>query len=224
MTREEMKLFRAYGPPNEWSGAVAGSMGEERRRMLQRAWKSATRGEKARAAQAFVSAMRAGGGTMEESYEMDANERKAMAASRQADKARAAAEAKVANELRALEPDDLAILVDEINEALDAMGLPSLTGPDDAKLARAFLLVASAAAAAGVRVKLPKIDPDDASMFLGAFRAMAQDPKLLAMIEQGREAEGEAAGAVDEEAEAEAMEAEKAGKKKKQMDLFRSRV
>lgn len=52
------RLLRAYGPPNEWSGAVAGMLGPQGRAEVTKLWRSLSKEEKAKALAAWRKAMR----------------------------------------------------------------------------------------------------------------------------------------------------------------------
>lgn len=50
------RLLVKFGPPNEWSGCIAGVLGPDRRRMLVRAWKGLSKEERARVQKQFSAA------------------------------------------------------------------------------------------------------------------------------------------------------------------------
>jgi len=220
LTRDEFKALVQAGPPNQWSGAVAAWLGE-RARTLTAAWRRATKGERARVTQAFTAHME----VPVESYEMDSGERKAAKAAQGARKAAQSAdvarEKMIADTAQSLERnlngEERDLLAQELNEALEAMGLPALEGGADPKLAKAFLLVLSAAKAAGVKTVPPEFaEPGQNTMWLGTVRAMIQDPKFQEFIEKSASAEKAEEPATEE--------APPAPDRNARMNLFASRV
>jgi hypothetical protein len=220
MDRESFKLLTQYGPPGQWSGAVAGTMNADRRAMLQRAWRAATKGEKARINQSFAKHMET---DMPATYEMDAGERSAAKAS---DKALAGAKAADANDaqtyavlqekLAELGPDVLDSLATELNEALAMIGLPPLTGGTDPKLSRALVLTLGLVKAAGIKFKVPDFTAATADTSVGAVRSVIQSPEFADFIDEQK------AGEMPVEDDVSAEEPEPV--KKDKTDLFRSRA
>ncbi len=224
MDREAFKMLTQYGPPTQWSGGVAGSMSEERRRTLQRAWRTATKGEKARINQSFANQMES---LMPATYEMDAGERtaakasdKALASAKEADAADAQTFAMLGEKLSELGPDALDSLATELNEALAMLGLPILIDGNDPKLARALVLTLGLAKSAGIKFKVPEFTADTADTSVGAVRAVIQNPAFAEFIEEQKASEGAAS------ADGSGMEPDEkpAPVKKDKTDLFRSRA
>ena|SRR3990167_1917398 len=221
LSSEDMRALIGAGLPDRGLAAVADLLGEKGRARLNAAWRRATKDAR-RCVQSQFTAHT--GGTMFGSQETEARAareaRQARGAARKADSAQAQIEAEVAQRLKNLSPEELALLIDELNEVLEAMGILALTGPEDSKVAKAFLVALTAAKAAGVKDPIPEFtEPGQNMMALGAIRAILQHPLFQEYLENAAPPGGEA-GEPSEVEDAAAVP----GKKRDNMALFASRV
>ena len=143
----------------------------------------------------------------------------AMAAAKQTDAAAAKLEARVNEQLRMLDVEQLDDLAEALSEILEMLQVPPLTGGDDPKLGKALLTALKIISDAGVKMAVPDFSRPTS---IGALLVAIRDPRVAKLLGQEAAPEDESSGedGMEDEAEAEAMPA----KGKSNMGLFAARV